>query len=803
MKNKDALLRPFFMKYFQTGDPAVAPHFTSLVSAVQQTALATPQRDALVFLGDGDTETARLSYAQLDHKAKALAAQLRGQSLEGQRVLLMMPSGVDYVVGFLACLYARVIAVPVYPPTSSMHAERLAQIVQDCNAQRMLVSGTSVGHTALRSKLEPLFANGFPCELLAIDSLAEAGAHDIAASQATLQTSQIAANDLAYLQYTSGSTGQARGVMVTHGNLWAHTQHLAAMQEQTAQDVFVNWLPLFHDMGIIISVVQPFYMGALSVILPPMAFTQQPLRWLRAISQYRGTVSFAPNFAYDACLAALAAAPPSSSKPDKALGQSPDLKLDLTSWSYAGNGAEPVRASTLANFYAQFKAYGLTAQSPSAGFGMAETTLMVTCAKRGEQAVVQTVDAQALREGRMQIVDVQHTTESAAAQQTQQLVSSGHITDDMHIAIVATATGTDSAADVDSNPAVRCPERVVGEIWIKSPIVAAGYWQRPELTKDTFHAYLPDGSGPYLRTGDLGVVYQQQLYITGRCKDVIIVRGKNHYPQDIEHTVFAVDEALEHGRGAAFSIEEGGQERLVIVQEIKRTWRNRFDGADLAQRIRAAVAEHHGLQVYAIRLVKPATVPMTSSGKIQRQACKALYVQNQWEPLFAWHSNATAAQDVAQGLLSDTAQAVQAPQALQASNNIAQQASQATAADADAITQSKDYQSIMGWLNTQLATRLGVDPSTIDKHRTFLDFDLDSMGVALLSGQLSKWLNFPIETSSFFKYPTVHLFAKGLVEQMRNQALLDKVTAQKSTGAGAAADAKDQASDQAMEVSVI
>jgi phthiocerol/phenolphthiocerol synthesis type-I polyketide synthase C len=764
----------------------VAQHFTSLVSAVQQTALATPQRDALVFLGDGDTETARLTYAQLDRKAKALAAQLRGQSLEGQRVLLMMPSGVDYVVGFLACLYARVIAVPVYPPTSSMHAERLAQIVQDCNAQRMLVSGTSVGHIALRSKLEPLFPNGFPCELLAIDSLAEASAQDITYSQATTQTTNIAASELAYLQYTSGSTGQARGVMVTHGNLWAHTQHLAAMQEQTAQDVFVNWLPLFHDMGIIISVVQPFYMGALSVILPPIAFTQQPLRWLRAISHYRGTVSFAPNFAYDACLTALAAAP-----------TKPDQSLDLSSWSYAGNGAEPVRASTLANFYAQFKVYSLTAQAPSAGFGMAETTLMVTCAKRSEQSVVQTVDAQALREGRMHIVDVQHTTESAAAQQTQQLVSSGHITEDMHIAIVATATGTDSAADVDSNPAVHCPERAVGEIWIKSPIVAAGYWQRPELTKDTFHAYLPDGSGPYLRTGDLGVVYQQQLYITGRCKDVIIVRGKNHYPQDIEHTVFAVDEALEHGRGAAFSIEEGGQERLVIVQEIKRTWRNRFDGADLAQRIRAAVAEHHGLQVYALCLVKPATVPMTSSGKIQRQACKALYVQNQWEPLFAWHSNATAAQDLAQGLQSEAEQAVQATNSKPQASQLAQPSAPA---DADAITQSKDYQSIMGWLTTQLATRLGVDPSTIDKHRTFLDFDLDSMGVALLSGQLSKWLNFPIETSSFFKYPTVHLFAKGLVEQMRNQALLDKVTAKKSTGA---ADAKDQASDQAMEVSVI
>ncbi|MES2948752.1 MAG: type I polyketide synthase [Pseudomonadota bacterium] len=664
--------------------------FKTLVQMVQYQAKVRPDKVALIFLPDGEVEVGRLTYAELDRRARAFAARLQAEGLSGESVLLMLPSSTYYVIAFLGCLYAKAIPVPAYPPTSGMHAERLAHIVSDCNAKGVILT-TVNQQVNVQSRLGQFLPEGLTCSYLAVDELNNA-------DEANWIAPDIAPDGLAYLQYTSGSTSRPRGVMVTHGNLLAYCASWQASAQQDHTDVFVTWLPLFHDMGLIMGVVQPLFVGATIVMMPPPTFLQRPLRWLMAISRYRGTASFAPNFAYELCAATL----------DEVQRKA----LDLSSWSSAGNGAEPVRADTLSRFAERFASCGFRQEAMNPFYGLAETTLSVVQRAKLEVPLIRMVDAEALKlDLFLPVLD--------SSIETRPMVSCGRAWLDINVIAVK----PDSCRPCESSE--------IGEIWVAGPIVARGYWNQPEATAATFDAYLSNGDGPFLRTGDLGALYQGEIYITGRIKDVIVIRGQNHYPQDIEQTVFRSHTALEAGYSAAFSVEVGGVERLVVAQEVRRSRRKKFDGADVVEAVRAAIAERHGLALYAFVLLSPASIQITSSGKIQRKACKHNFLNGLFDPLHTWREG-----------------------------QIDSAMKQAASAFDPASSQSQ--QAIASWLAQAIAHKKSIPLVRLQDDVAFTSFGIDSMELVALSDELAVWLDRPVVPMALYDYPTITSLAQYL-----------------------------------------
>jgi myxalamid-type polyketide synthase MxaB len=567
---------------------------STFVDILNHRALQQAEQTAYIFLANGETETARLTYQQLDQKAKALAAQLQLQMSPGDRALLLYPSGEEFIIAFFACLYAGVIAVPVYPPRRNQKLSRLQAITKDAQAKLALTT------TSLLSAIEEKFSSD--PELVTVPCLATNNIPDKQAEN--WQKPNLSLEDIAFLQYTSGSTGMPKGVMVSHKNLLHNEKLIASAFGHTSETIGVGWLPLFHDMGLIGHVLQPIYVGFPSVIMPPEAFIQKPLRWLQAISRYKATSSGGPNFAYELCASKI--------KPQER------ENLDLSCWDVAFNGAEPVRAATLEKFANTFADYGFKREAFYPCYGMAETTLFVSGGIKSQSPVIEAVDKLALLENNAVTINSQHPN-------AQLLVGCGH------------AWLSETIVIVNPESLTECRDGEIGEIWVSSDSVAQGYWNRPEQTEETFQAYLADTQvGPFLRTGDLGFLLAGELFITGRLKDLIIVQGRNHYPQDIEATVQQSNSALRKDYGAAFSIEIAGQERLVVVQEVERSYLRKLDYPVVIQQIISSVAEEHQLDVYAVALLKTASIPKTSSGKIQRIACRTAFLAGTLDVIGDW-----------------------------------------------------------------------------------------------------------------------------------------------------------------------
>ena len=566
---------------------AVPGEWTSLVALLRDRAASQGDDPAFVFLKDGEVEEAALSYGELDHRARSIAACLQQQAAAGDRALLLFPPGLDYICAFFGCLYAGVIAVPIYPPQSQRsRADRLQSVVADSGAGWLL--GTTEIVNGLTQEVELLGR----LRTLTTDSV------DDALAQAW-QMPAVDAGTIAFLQYTSGSTGQAKGVMVSHGNL-LHNEALIRDGFGTDREtVVVGWLPLYHDMGLVGNVLQPIYLGGRAVLMSPMAFLQKPLRWLQAVSRYRATVSGGPNFAYELCA--------------ERIGEDDMAELDLSCWRVAFNGSEPIRATTLERFAQAFAPCGFRADASFACYGLAESTLFVAGSTPLTPTVCLDVDPAQLQ---------RHRVMRSQASDRRRLVGSGH----------AEPTRVCIVQPESRRP---CAMGEVGEIWVRGPSVAQGYWRQPELSADTFDARTDAGDGPFLRTGDFGFVQDGQLFVTGRLKELIIIRGRNHYPQDIEQTVQAAHPALAVGAGAAFAIDQDGEERLVVVQEVQRTHLRQLDVAAVEHAVRAAVAERHQLQLHALVLIKPMRLPKTSSGKIKRRETRRLFVERLLETLNA------------------------------------------------------------------------------------------------------------------------------------------------------------------------
>ncbi|HEY0603114.1 MAG TPA: condensation domain-containing protein [Herpetosiphonaceae bacterium] len=554
----------------------------TLVELLRRRSELQPQAEHYTFLvSDQETELT-WSYSMLDQKARAIAALLQASIRPGERVLLLYPPGLDYLAAFFGCLYAGIIAVPIFPPSFSRPALRLQAILADSGAVAALTTDRLLADAPALIRHTPGLAT---LRWLATDNLAR----DLADQW---RAAPIDGESIAFLQYTSGSTGTPKGVMLSHRNLLHNLSLIHRFYGMSPESQGVIWLVPYHDMGLIGGILAPLYGGFPVTLMPPVAFLQKPLRWLQTISRCRGTISGGPNFAYSLCLTKI--------PPEEREG------LDLSSWQVAFNGAEPVREQTMRSFAEAFAPYGFRYEAFYPCYGLAEATLIVAGGLYTEAPITQTVAGQAL---------AQHQVIAAAdsAPDTHLLVSAGRSAPSQDVVIV--------------NPQTRAAVTGgVGEIWVRGPSIARGYWGRPAETDETFGAYLADDTtGPFLRTGDLGFLLRGELFVTGRLKDLIIIRGKNHYPQDIELTVEQSHFALAPGCGAAFSIEIAGEERLVVVQELNRRDRH-SDPQAITQAIRQAVAEQHGLQVYAISLLKPASIFKTTSGKIQRRACKVAYL---------------------------------------------------------------------------------------------------------------------------------------------------------------------------------
>ena len=467
----------------------------TIVDILRYRAVHQPDKLAFTFLPDGETAGDRLTYRELDRISRAIAAQLQTLGLSGERALLLYSPGLDYLAAFFGCLYARVVAVSAYPPSNRRNTPRIKAVVTDAQAAIALTKA------AMLPKVQSLLANKTDLgnlQWLITDSL-DSGIED------SWQKPFINRDTLAFLQYTSGSTGTPKGVMVSHGNLLHNAAITHHLMEHSPSSKFISWLPLYHDMGLVGGILQPLYGGFPCILMPPASFLQRPYRWLQAISHYKGTTSGAPNFAYELCIHKIT------------LEQ--QETLDLRSWSVAFNGAEPIKHNTLERFHEKFAANGFRKQAFYPCYGMAEATLIVAGGLKTAMPVIKTIQADTLESNQVVEASVENN------ENTRSLVGCGQTLSEQQIVITNPKTLT------------RCLPNEIGEIWVSGPSVSQGYWNRTEETRQTFHAYQSDtGKGPFLRTGDLGFLHNGELFVTGRAKDLIIIHGRNLYPQDIELT---------------------------------------------------------------------------------------------------------------------------------------------------------------------------------------------------------------------------------------------------------------------------
>ena len=571
-----------------------AAGFISLVHMLVERAEAQPDQRAYTYLVDGITESDTLTYRQLDRRSREIAVMLQSVLDQGDRALLMYSPGLDFVSAFFGCLCAGVIAVPVYPPQPSRPERslpRLRAIHSESGAKAILCTEDVFSKFATLFQSDPELST---CPLLATDHY---GLEDID----SWKMPEVHSDTIAFLQYTSGSTADPKGVVVSHGNIVHNLAYIQNISHHETDNVLVSWLPTYHDMGLFSGVLFPLFNDCPAYLMSPVSFLQKPFRWLQAISHFRGTNSGGPDFAFELCAQKLTADQRS--------------QLDLSSWQVAYNGAEPIRKRTLESFSRTFGECGFRSTAFFPVYGLAESTVLVSGKPRmGKNA------------------SSENSVSENASGTEADLAADGNV--------IAEPVGCGSpkfgmeVIIVDTKLSVEKEPGQVGEIWVSGPSVARGYWNLPRETEATFNAFLESGRGPFLRTGDLGFMRDGELYITGRIKDLIIVRGRKHYPQDIEQTVEQSHSEIHSMSSAAVSVPAEDGPQLVILAEVNRRLRSgksnskRVEASpsegycdDIIDTIRQAVSEQHELQAAAISLLAPGSIPKTSSGKIRRHAC--------------------------------------------------------------------------------------------------------------------------------------------------------------------------------------
>ncbi|MBT6176894.1 MAG: FAD-dependent oxidoreductase, partial [Deltaproteobacteria bacterium] len=695
------------------------PHTDNLLEILVHRAKTTPDKRAFVFLEDGELKESALTYAELDRRSRSIAAELQARGLQGERALLLYPPGLDFVTAFYACAYAGVIAVPAYPPDPNRidrTLPRVQAIVDDCSASCVL---TTSNIKAMATFLFPQGNSLAQLDWFASDELQNQ-------DPALWKKPKSTADTVIFLQYTSGSTGSPKGVVITNKSLLANQEMKRLSCDSNENSVILSWVPFYHDLGLIGGVVHPIYVGATSILMSPMDFLQKPIRWLSAISRYKVTFSAGPNFAFDMCVAKI--------PPEDRTG------LDLQSWTMALVGAEPISAKTLARFTEAFEPHGFKPTAFFQGYGLAEAVLSVSSGAIGKMHNTLQVNSQDLHK---------NIVTPASSGDTIEVVSCGLPLTDQEIIIV------------HSDTLEVLPEMKVGEVWIRGDNVTQGYWNRPESTRETFQGYTREPQeGPYLKSGDLGFFHDGELYITGRIKELIIIRGQNHYPTDIEETISQLEwnhDALRPGNCAAFSVQLDGQDELIIMQEVEprlsKGNRHKSDVDDLSRTgaghqqimnaMREAVAKVHGIQAHSIFLLWPGSMPKTSSGKIQRREAKANYeakfLEGPSEVIYGWVRPKKKPDPI-----------VSRPQP-----------AMATTPTTGGIQLHREIQE---FLINAIAAKTSQDLDTIDIDTPFSSFGLDSRDAVGLTGELQEWLEIKLGATLLFDYPSIRQLTDNLAD---------------------------------------
>ena len=640
-------------------EKSVPHHIHTLVDLLSWRALVQPEDLLFGYLADGINVSQSLTYQELDEEARKIAAHLQQTCQPGDRAILLFPPGLDYISAYFGCLYAGVIAVPVYPPQMGKQLARVQTIME--NATPSMIVANQFVHQAVQVVAPEWMEAQY--NWLITDNLSDTY---------KWKKPELSAEDLAFLQYTSGSTGNPKGVCVSHGNLMSNERMIAKAFLHPGKVIGVNWLPLYHDMGLIGTVIQPIFVGGCSYLMSPLKFLQRPQNWLAAISKYKATSAGAPNFGYELCMR-------------KVSPQEMEL-LDLSSWQIAFNGAEPVRPDTLARFAEKFGPVGFNPNAYLPCYGLAEATLIVSGDKSTGAYQTLQVDEASFRS---------HQIVPKADGQIA-LVGSGQVCEPDSVKIVHPNTGR------------LCTPDQIGEVWVRGPHVAKGYWNNPEVSERTFGAYIADtGEGPFMRTGDLGFLYQGELFITGRAKDLIIIRGKNHYPQDIELSAEHSHPDLQPGGTAAFSLDRDGEEKVVIVQEIQKGALKKTDPQEIFQAIRHKVTQAHQIPLHAVVLVKRRSLKKTSSGKIQRHANKLAFERGELKVEAAWY------------------QPGEAQDATQSQTNVA-------------IHLNKE--ALSQWVVEWLSQKLSLSPEKIDLGDPLSAYGIDSLMLAEFEVEISDFL---------------------------------------------------------------
>ncbi len=664
----------------------------TFVDLAQERAGTAPDRLAYAYLPDSEQDAVQLTYAELDRRVRALAAVLIERGAWRERVVILLPPGLDYVVAFYATLAAGAVAVPAYPAHSGRLNRALDAIIADSRPTIAIVRSAVAGTGPV----------GPGITTVAMDEVDPARAGD-------WRRPRIRRDHLALLQYTSGSTASPRGAMMTHDLLLTSSAATERVMGNSPGDVAVSWLPPYHDMGLFGSILQPMYVGFPVTMMAPLSFLQRPMRWLEAISRLGATASGGPNFAYDLAV--------DSTRPEEREG------LDLAAWRIAMNGAEPIRADTLDRFADAFAPAGFRRSAFTPAYGLAEA-LLVSAGIPATFPPVLHLDAGQLAVGRVEPVE----PAESSAPGVRALVGNGPLVPGVTVAIVDPAT---------ARPA---DDGRVGEIWVTGDTRISGYWRRPADSRRVLHATLPGDDRPYVRTGDLGFVSDGELYVTGRTKEMLIIRGRNYYPVDLEQSVEESHPDIRRGGVAAVSVRAAnGEEQLAIVAELRR--RSKADPAQILAEIRSAIAGEHELRPARIVLVQEGRLPRTTSGKTQRLLIADQIDTGELKAIADWQAAGTLPSG------SFEAESVEATPA---------------AAPQPLPGVHRSAAAIEAWLVAHLAERLNLSVSDLDREAPFASFGLGSVEATALAGELATWLERPLSPTLTWEYPTIERLAQYL-----------------------------------------
>ena len=656
-------------------------------------------RTAFVF-EDETGSTVEWSYAELDQRAAGIAAWLQGRIPPGERALLVYPAGLDFIGAFFGCLYAGVLPVPATYPKPRRPLPRLTTIAEDCSPTMVLTHSSVLEGLSLEQ------------QSAAVASLAWEATDTIEPAAGDLELADRASDDLAFLQYTSGSSAEPRGVMISHENLLNNLEairqgfDIAPVEQGGHVPSGVFWLPAYHDMGLIGGILTPLFVGGTSYLMSPTTFLRRPLRWLELMSETGAQFSGAPNFGYELLV--------QKTTPEER------QSLELSQWQLAFCGAEPIHPDTLREFAEAFDCAGFRPDAFYPCYGMAEVTLLVTGGRGPAELRVLSVDGEQLRQHQAVRIPSSHP-------QAQELVGCGSTIDGQELEIV------------DPQSLAPCDDGRVGEIWVRGPSVARGYWDQPDVNREVFQAKLPSATGrEFFRTGDLGFQLDGELYITGRLKDLLIIRGRNYYPQDIERTATEAHEAV--GMGAAFAVEADRHEQLVVVLQVHREHR-KADFDEVLRAIRSAIGEEHEIEPYAIVLIKPVSLPITSSGKVQRSRCRDQYLGDELAVLAQWHSDSTA------GGFAPTSP----PEFL---NRVL---------ETEPARLRKELES---WLIEWLTARAELQPGAMQPATPFAELGIDSLTAVEISQDLDQQLQLQLPPMMIWSCPNCEELAACLAEEL-------------------------------------